>query len=169
MIIRARTSGTSIGSLKMWILSIFCFGLFFISSVNCLAVMSVDLGSEWMKIAVVSVRFQIILASKKSTDKYLLEALILATINPFIWQQIVHWITRTIQVQHMFSTCCVHKLFLFLLSKQFVYTTCVELVFPCNSKNNLLSYYELIAAEMTASDKDSLVLQTLLQYTVEIT
>ena len=84
MIIRARTSGTSIGSLKMWILSIFCFGLFFISSVNCLAVMSVDLGSEWMKIAVVSVRFQIILASKKSTDKYLLEALILATINPFI-------------------------------------------------------------------------------------
>ena len=60
MIIRARTNGTSIGSLKMWILSIFCFGLFFISSVNCLAVMSVDLGSEWMKIAVVSVSFQII-------------------------------------------------------------------------------------------------------------
>jgi len=54
MILRARTCRTSIGSLKMWILSILCFGLFFISSVNCLAVMSVDLGSEWMKIAVVS-------------------------------------------------------------------------------------------------------------------
>ena len=57
----------------MWILSILCFGLFFISSVNCLAVMSVDLGSEWMKIAVVSVRnFELLQLLKlyKSNDKF---------------------------------------------------------------------------------------------------
>jgi len=29
---------------------------FFATHVNCLAVMSVDIGSEWMKVAVVSVR-----------------------------------------------------------------------------------------------------------------
>lgn len=38
----------------MWLLSLLSLGLF-VSSVNCLAVMSVDLGTEWMKVAVVSV------------------------------------------------------------------------------------------------------------------
>ena len=35
-----------------------------------------------------------------------------------------------------------------------VYTTCAELVFPCNSMSNLLSYCGLIDAKMRASDKD---------------
>ena len=39
---------------KMWLISLIVFGTF-VSSVQSLAVMSVDLGTEFMKVAVVSV------------------------------------------------------------------------------------------------------------------
>ena len=49
-------------------------------------------------------------------------------------------------------------LFLFWHSKQFLYTTCSELVFfsywTCNSMNNLLSYCGLTDSRMSASEKD---------------
>ena len=42
--------------------------------------------------------------------------------------------------------------------KQFVYTTCSELgifmYWTCNSMNNLLSYYGLVDARISASEKD---------------
>jgi hypothetical protein len=62
MILRTRCSN----GLKMLLLGIISL-TFFISHVNALAVMSVDLGSEWMKVAVVSVS-----SPKKSVLKVLL-------------------------------------------------------------------------------------------------
>ena len=83
------------------------------------------------------------------------EALILESVNPQYDDRL--FIERE---KYKFRTCCVQKLVLFLFwhSKQFLYTTCSELVFfqdwTCNSMNNLLSYCGLTHAIMSASEKD---------------
>ena len=60
-----------------------------------------------------------------------------------VWQHIVHWITSSELV--MYKNCC----FLFLSwdSEQFMYTVCTELVI-------LLTYYGLVDARVSASEKD---------------
>ena len=60
--------------------------------------------------------------------------------------------TWKLQVQNMSRTCCVQKLFWMSKQKQFLYTTCTELV--SNSMNNLSSYCGLTNSRMSASDTD---------------
>ena len=58
--------------------------------------------------------------------------------------------------EHVVYTNCF--LFLFWHSEQFMYTTCSELgtfmSWARNSTDNLLSYYGLVEARISASDKD---------------
>ena len=68
-----------------------------------------------------------------------------------MWLKIVHWFTSSVNENYKLRTCCVHKLFFFILfwhSEQFMYTTCSELVvfmyWTGKSINNLLSYCGLI-------------------------
>ena len=65
--------------------------------------------------------------------------------------------TRKIHVQNMLCTK-IDFLFLFWHSKQFIYTTCSELVVfmyrTGKSMNNLLSYCGLVDARISASEKD---------------
>ena len=63
--------------------------------------------------------------------------------------------TWKLQAQNMGRTCCVHKL-LFVLTFRTIYvhnmfSLCSELAI---SMNNLLSYYGLVAARISASEKD---------------
>ena len=55
-------------------------------------------------------------------------------------------------------TCCVHKLFWISKQKEFMYTTCSELVVFMYgtgiSMNNLLSYCGLVDANISASEKN---------------
>ena len=88
--------------------------------------------------------------------KFFSEALILASVNPqaTIWQEIVHWIPRKIQVHNML---CTKIVFLFWHSKQYLYTTSCELVLfrEFNEQmNNLSSYCGLTDSRMRASDTD---------------
>ena len=61
---------------------------------------------------------------------------------------------KTTSSEHVVYTNC----FLFWHSEQFMYTTCSELVvfmyWARNSMNNLLSYFGLIDARISASEKD---------------
>ena len=77
----------------------------------------------------------------------------LSFLHPLYDNRLFIELQKKLQVQHMLCTQ-IGYFFLFWHSKQFVYTTCAELVFFCNSMNNLLSYYRLIDARMRASDKD---------------
>ena len=62
------------------------------------------------------------------TGKSFSGALILASVNPQ-YEKIVHWIPRKIQLHNMLCTK-IHSFFiLFWHSKQYLYTTCCELVF----------------------------------------
>ena len=74
---------------------------------------------------------------------------------PTMWQKIVHWFTSSVHENYKLRTC-VHKLF--WMSKQFVYTTCSELLvfmyWTGKSMNNLLSYCGLVDPRISASDKD---------------
>ena len=66
-------------------------------------------------------------------------------------------ITSSVHVVYINCSECQNK-------KQFVYTTCTELVVflycTCNSMNNLLLYYGLIDARMSDSEKNLAVNQT---------
>ena len=79
-----------------------------------------------------------------STGKSLSEALILAATNP----QYVKRLFMELRVQYMKTTS----------SEQVVYITCSEFVvfmyWTCNSMNNLLTYCGLVAARISASEKD---------------
>ena len=83
------------------------------------------------------------------TGKCFSEALILASTNPqydkslFI-DLLFSYMKTTSSEQVVYITC-----FLFWHSKQFMYTTCSELVV-----NNLLSYRGLVDARISASEKD---------------
>ena len=65
-----------------------------------------------------------------------------------------------LQVQHMKTISSEHAVYIicFLHSKQFMYTTCSELVvfmyWTGKSMNNLLSYCGLVDPRISASDKD---------------
>ena len=93
----------------------------------------------------------------------MLEALSLASPNPqydkrlFIDLPVQY--KKTTSSEHVVYTNC----FLFWHSEQFMYTTCSELVVflyrTCNSMNNLLSYFELVDARISASEKDLPVIQ----------
>ena len=92
------------------------------------------------------------------TGNYFSEALILASTNP----QFDDRLFVELQVQYIHEhcklrTCCVHKLFLFWHSEQFMYTTCSEhaifMYWTSNSMNNLSSYCGLVDAKIRASDK----------------
>ena len=70
--------------------------------------------------------------------------------------------------KHLFLHQLTHNmttdfLFLFWHSEQFMYTTCSELVvfmyWTRNSMNNILSYYGLVDARISASEKDLPVLR----------
>ena len=92
------------------------------------------------------------------TGKCFSEALILASTNPqydkslFI-DLLFSYMKTTSSEQVVYITC-----FLFWHSKQFMYTTCSELVVfmyrTGTSMNNLLSYCGLIDARISASEKD---------------
>ena len=98
------------------------------------------------------------------TGKSLSKALILAATNP----QYVKRLFIELQVQYMKTTSSENgenmlcsQIVLNVntkTKKQFVYTTCSELAvfvyWTCNSMNNLLIYCGLVAARITASDKD---------------
>ena len=92
------------------------------------------------------------------TGKSLSEALILASTNPHYAHRL--FIELRLRVQYKKTTSSVHVvctncfLFLFWQRKK----TCAELVFSCNSMNNLMSYNGLIDARMRAFDKDLPVL-----------
>ena len=88
------------------------------------------------------------------TGKSLPEALILASINPLYDNILFIKLHEKIQVEHMLCTQIIFVLFLLWKTRQFVYTTCAELVLSCHSMNNMLSHYVLIDARMRASDKD---------------
>ena len=68
--------------------------------------------------------------------------------------------TSSVNENCKLRTCCEHKLFfvLFWHSEQFMYTTCSELgifmYWTRNSINNLLSYYGLVDARISASEND---------------
>ena len=47
----------------------------------------------------------------------------LCIILPKIWQQIVPWITSSVQVNYKSSTCCVHQLFCFVLAVRTIWCT----------------------------------------------
>ena len=90
------------------------------------------------------------------TGKSLSESLILASTNPQYDDRLNYkFSTWKLQGQNMM---CTQIVFLFWHSEPFVYTTCSELgifmYWTCNSVNNLLSYYGLVDARISASDKD---------------
>ena len=74
---------------------------------------------------------------------------------------IVHWITSSVHENYKLSKY-LHVVYINCSEchnkKQFVYTTCSELVvflyWTCNSMNNLSSYCGLVDARINASDKD---------------
>ena len=85
------------------------------------------------------------------------EALILSSTNPDFSLN-YEFSTWKLQAKNMGRTCCVHKLFLFWHSEQFMYTTCSEhaifMYWTSNSMNNLSSYCGLVDAKIRGSDKD---------------
>ena len=89
------------------------------------------------------------------TGKSVSEALILESVKPTLWQQIVHWITSSEHVVYKNYFKCQNK-------TQFLYTTCSELAiflyWTRNSMNNLSSYCGLTDSRMSASEKDLPVL-----------
>ena len=95
---------------------------------------------------------------KLRTGKSVSEVLILESVNPqydgilFIDLRL----QKNTSSEHVVYKNCF--LFLFWHSKQFLYTTCSELVFfsywTRNSMNNLLSYCGLTDARMSTSEKD---------------
>ena len=100
------------------------------------------------------------------TGKPVSEALILESVNPQYDDQLfIELQVQYKQEKYKIRTCCVQKLFFafFWHSKQFLYTTCSELVFfsycTRNSMNNLLSYCGLTDARISASEKDLPVTQ----------
>ena len=98
------------------------------------------------------------------TGKSLLEALILASINP----QYDNRLFIELQVQHMKIQSSEHVVYIncfqcrYKNKEQFMYTTCSELVafmyWTGKSMNNLLSYCGLVDVRINASDKDLPVL-----------
>jgi hypothetical protein len=92
------------------------------------------------------------------TGKSLLEALILASTNSEYDKSLF----IDLPVQYMKTTSSEHVVykncFLFWHSKQFMYTTCSEIVvfmyWTGKSMNNLLSYCGLVDARISASEKD---------------
>ena len=84
------------------------------------------------------------------TGESLLEALILASTNP----QYDKRLFIDLPVQYMNCFECQNK----NRNKQFMYTTCSELVvfmyWTGKSMNNLLSYFGLVVARISASEKD---------------
>ena len=94
------------------------------------------------------------------TGKSFSEALILASTNP----QYDKRLFIELRVQYMKTTSSVHVVYINCSEcqnknkKQFVYTTCTELVvflyWTRNSMNNLSSYCGLVDARIRASDKD---------------
>ena len=95
-----------------------------------------------------------------SKKKNLLEAPILASTN----QQHDKRLFIDLPVQYMKTISAEHVVYIKCSQcqnknkKQFVYTTCTELVvfmyWAGKSMNNLLSYYGLVDARISASDKD---------------
>ena len=87
---------------------------------------------------------------KRCTCKSLSEALILASTNPQYDKYM-----KIPSSKHVYTNCFP---FLFWHSEQFMYTTCSELgifmYWTRNSMNNLLSYYGLVDARISASEKD---------------
>ena len=86
-------------------------------------------------------------------------------------EQLTHNMTKDCSLNYEFSTwkleaqnmLCTQIVFCFCIdnSEQFMYTTCSELVFMYwtrNSINNLLSYFGLVNARISASEKDLPVL-----------
>ena len=79
-----------------------------------------------------------------------------------MWQKIVHWFTTSIHENYTLRTWGEHvghiNWFLFWHSKQFMYTTCSELVvfmyWTGKSMNNLLSHCGLVDVRINASEKD---------------
>ena len=94
------------------------------------------------------------------TGKSLSQALILSSTNP----QYDNRLFIKLPVQYMKITTSEHVvytncfLFLFWHSEQSMYTTCFELeifiYWTFNSMNNLLSYYGLVDARISAAEKD---------------
>ena len=105
-----------------------------------------------------------------NTGKLLTEALIFASNNPqyddrlFIELQVQYM--KIASSEHVVYTNCF--LFLFWHSEQFMYTTCSELVvfmyWTGKSMNNLLSYFGLVDARISASEKYLPVSQKLSVY-----
>ena len=93
---------------------------------------------------------------------------------PKIWQ-IVQGIMSSVQENYKFSKCCVQQIvFCFCFDIQNMYWTCnfpvIFLYWTCNSTNNLSSYFGVIDAWTSASDKDlpvcSILCHTLVTNTV---
>ena len=76
------------------------------------------------------------------TGKSVSEALILESVNPQRDERLfIELHTRKIQVQNMLCTNIVLNV---KTKKQFLYTTCCELVFSWNLMNNLSSYFDRV-------------------------
>ena len=83
-------------------------------------------------------------------------------------QQIVYWITCSVEENYELIIRWVNKLFWMSIQKQkFVDATCSELVvfmyWARNSMNNLMTYCGLVAARISVSDKDLPVQKLVIQ------